>query len=140
MAGTSSYFDCFTTKNINDKDDKDRTPLIVAITTENLEHVRRMIDLGADPNLKSCDVYPLELSVEKGNLKLVKLLARSGAKVEKSYIKLAKRNGHDTVVGYLSSLVDDSDEESDYKDAESSEFESVSDVQLEGVDHTMNYS
>lgn len=108
MSDTSkTYYDQFTRDNVNTFDEKNRTPLIVAIHTSDFNAVKKIVELGANTNLKSCDVYPLELAVERGNIKIVKYLIKNGANMKKSYKSLAKYNNHDIVYGYLMSLDED---------------------------------
>jgi len=58
-----------------------KTPLQVAIENDNVDVVRRLLEVRADPNIYGVGNPPLHEAVEKGNTTFVELLLGKGAKL-----------------------------------------------------------
>ncbi|KAH9477072.1 hypothetical protein JR316_0010988 [Psilocybe cubensis] len=97
-----------------------KTPLLEAISANNLTVVKQLLDLGADPNSfgtihepnqRNATRTPLMLAASNGSLPLVKLLFEPPYSADDSLIapdgqialRLAAKNGHRTIVDYLPS-------------------------------------
>jgi ankyrin repeat protein len=82
-------------------------PLLVAIANHNLEMVRFLVANGAKVNTKGLFYYPLGLAAANGDKPIVEFLISNGANPTakdrggESALDLAKRNGHQDIVGIL---------------------------------------
>ncbi|KAL6486469.1 hypothetical protein MHYP_G00058610 [Metynnis hypsauchen] len=73
---------------INRRDLKQRTPLFLAVESDQLACVECLLDWGADPNIGNKDrETPLYEACEVENAEIVKLLLNAGADVNKSCIQ-----------------------------------------------------
>ncbi|KAL7871640.1 hypothetical protein SRHO_G00066230 [Serrasalmus rhombeus] len=73
---------------INRRDLKQRTPLFLAVESDQLACVECLLDWGADPNIGNKDrETPLHEACEVENAEMVKLLLNAGADVNKSCIQ-----------------------------------------------------
>ncbi|OUM66569.1 hypothetical protein PIROE2DRAFT_40699, partial [Piromyces sp. E2] len=56
-------------------------PLEMACKSNKLEHVRYLLENGANPNVRSQEKTPLIKACERGNMEMIKLLVEHGADV-----------------------------------------------------------
>ena len=93
------------------RDDEDCTVLFKSVNESNLQFTKLLLENGANPNVRiqPSDVvlYPLQIAVLNGNLKLVQMLVEAGCKVEKKYpgtftlLEVAELKGYSKIVSYL---------------------------------------
>lgn len=82
------------------------TPLICAVTLQQLDIVKCLLEQGADVNLGK-KTYPLKAAVQTGNVKMVELLLNAGANVHVreneggTVIDVAAMEGHTEIVKLL---------------------------------------
>ncbi|ELT99383.1 hypothetical protein CAPTEDRAFT_160393 [Capitella teleta] len=86
----------------------DVTPLHLSVYKEKIEHAEKLIEYGADVNLKDCfGMVPLHLAAMRGNLHMVQKLVKAGAVITVKDNKLqtpmdiALRNEHEKVANYF---------------------------------------
>jgi ankyrin repeat protein len=66
---------------------KDRTPLMIAVTTDNLELVKIFLNAGANPNVKSSEgLTALTIAKVRGNTDIINLLKESKAEESSGYL------------------------------------------------------
>ncbi|ELU01396.1 hypothetical protein CAPTEDRAFT_66185, partial [Capitella teleta] len=66
--------------NLNTAPKTDVTPLHLSVYKEKVEHAEKLIEYGADINLKDCyGMVPLHLAAMRGNLYMVQTLVKAGA-------------------------------------------------------------
>jgi ankyrin repeat protein len=93
------------------RDDEDCTVLFKSVNESNLTFSKLFLESGANPkvSIKPSDIvlYPLQIAVLNGNLKLVQMLVEAGCKVEKKYpgtftlLEVAELRGYSKIVSYL---------------------------------------
>jgi glycerophosphodiester phosphodiesterase len=93
------------------RDGDDSTALFRAVSDSNLPFTKLFLESGANPEaiIESNDhvMYPLQIAVMDGNLKLVQMLVEAGCKVEKKYprtftlLQAAEHKGYTKIVSYL---------------------------------------
>ncbi len=70
-------------KDINEISAKGQTALIMAIEQDQISATKILLENGANPNIPEEDYFPpLMRAIQKGNLKIVKLLVDAGADLE----------------------------------------------------------
>ncbi|ELU15070.1 hypothetical protein CAPTEDRAFT_221033 [Capitella teleta] len=86
----------------------DVTPLHLSVYKEKIEHAEKLIEYGADVNLKDCfGMVPLHLAAMRGNLHMVQKLVKAGAVITMKDNKLqtpmdvALKNEHEKVANYF---------------------------------------
>jgi hypothetical protein len=86
----------------------DVTPLHLSVYKEKIEHAEKLIEYGADVNLKDCfGMVPLHLAAMRGNLHMVQKLVKAGAVITVKDNKLqtpmdvALKNEHENVANYF---------------------------------------
>lgn len=92
-------------------DDENCTVLFKSVIESNLAFTKLLLESGANPkiSMQPSDVvlYPLQIAVMNGNLKLVQMLVEAGCKVEKKYpdtftlLEVAELKGYSKIVSYL---------------------------------------
>lgn len=72
--------------DVNSKDHKGNTPLILAIAKENKEIVLKLVHNGANPNLQANDISPLALAIDRTDPSVLISLILAGADIEEKNI------------------------------------------------------
>ncbi|KAL6605455.1 ankyrin repeat-containing domain protein [Neocallimastix sp. 'constans'] len=80
------------TININHKDSRHFTPLMLAVGTENINIITKILERKPKINEKSLNLETaLHIAVERRNLKITKLLIEHGAKIDNSNVIMNKK-------------------------------------------------
>lgn len=91
-----------TTNVINSKDRNGNSPLSIAVSKQDLEMMRFLIENGADVNIEDFfRVPPIYYAVTKGTKKMIELLIDKGASIS-GYFSYADKKR--TLVGWASTM------------------------------------
>lgn len=92
-------------EDVNEIDEFGFTRLYNAVTSNDVQEVRCLLELGSDPNIGPKDNYPLDVAVRKRNKEMVALLLSRGAKI------IFQEDGRSKVLDYVRHEKDDASKE-----------------------------